>query len=42
VIDLIRDRRARGAAIVGIFHDVAVREALATRTHSVTPPRTTL
>ena len=31
VIDLIRQRRDAGAAIVGIFHDVAVRDALATR-----------
>ena len=38
VIDLIRERRAQGVAIVGIFHDIAVREALATRSHSVTPP----
>ncbi len=38
VIDLIRDRRDAGAAIVGIFHDVAVREALATRLHTVELP----
>jgi alpha-D-ribose 1-methylphosphonate 5-triphosphate synthase subunit PhnL len=38
VIDLIRDRREAGAAIVGIFHDVAVREALATRLHTVELP----
>jgi alpha-D-ribose 1-methylphosphonate 5-triphosphate synthase subunit PhnL len=38
VIDLIRQRREAGAAIVGIFHDVAVREALATRTHNVALP----
>jgi alpha-D-ribose 1-methylphosphonate 5-triphosphate synthase subunit PhnL len=35
VIDLIRQRREQGTAIVGIFHDVAVRDALATRTHNV-------
>jgi len=38
VIDLIRDRRDAGAAIVGIFHDIAVRDALATRLHAVEPP----
>ena len=38
VIDLIRDRREAGTAIVGIFHDVAVREALATRTHTIELP----
>jgi alpha-D-ribose 1-methylphosphonate 5-triphosphate synthase subunit PhnL len=38
VIDLLRQRRETGAAIVGIFHDVAVREALATRTHDVAMP----
>jgi len=38
VIDLIRQRRDQGAAIVGIFHDVAVREALATRLHDVLLP----
>jgi len=38
VIDLIRQRRDAGAAIVGIFHDVAVREALATRLHTVALP----
>jgi alpha-D-ribose 1-methylphosphonate 5-triphosphate synthase subunit PhnL len=38
VIDLSRQRREAGAAIVGIFHDVAVREALATRTHDVAMP----
>lgn len=31
VIGMIDDARARGAAIVGIFHDEAVRQALATR-----------
>ena len=38
VIDLIRQRRESGTAIVGIFHDVAVRDALATRTHNVALP----
>jgi alpha-D-ribose 1-methylphosphonate 5-triphosphate synthase subunit PhnL len=38
VIDLIRQRRDAGTAIVGIFHDVAVREALANRTHNVALP----
>src|SRR5260370_78215 len=38
VIDLIRQRREAGAALVGIFHDVAVREALATPTHNVSLP----
>ena len=38
VIDLIRARRDAGAAIVGIFHDVAVRDALATRQHNVALP----
>ena len=31
VVELIRDARARGAAIVGAFHDREVREAVATR-----------
>jgi len=38
VIDLIRQRRDQGTAIVGIFHDVAVRDAIATRTHNVALP----
>jgi len=38
VIDLICRRRDAGTAIVGIFHDVAVREALATRLHTVALP----
>ena len=38
VIDLIRQRRESGAAIVGIFHDVTVRDALATRLHNVALP----
>src|SRR5689334_3150065 len=31
VVDLIREARARGAALVGIFHDEDVRDAVATR-----------
>lgn len=31
VVDLIREACARGAAVVGIFHDEDVREAVATR-----------
>jgi len=31
VVGLIREARERGAAIVGIFHDAAVRDAVATR-----------
>ncbi len=38
VIELIRQRRLQGAAIVGIFHDVTVRDALATRLHNVALP----
>ncbi len=38
VIDLIRQRREAGAAIVGIFHDGAVRDAVATRLHNVALP----
>lgn len=38
VIDLIRQRRDAGAAIVGIFHDTVVRDALATRLHNVALP----
>ena len=37
VIDMIRDAKARGAAIVGIFHDPAVRAAVADATLDVTP-----
>jgi alpha-D-ribose 1-methylphosphonate 5-triphosphate synthase subunit PhnL len=37
VIAMIREARARGAAIVGIFHDAAVREAVADRIFAVTP-----
>jgi alpha-D-ribose 1-methylphosphonate 5-triphosphate synthase subunit PhnL len=35
VVELIHQRREAGAAIVGIFHDTAVRDALATRIHDV-------
>ncbi|OIQ76370.1 alpha-D-ribose 1-methylphosphonate 5-triphosphate synthase subunit PhnL [mine drainage metagenome] len=31
VIDMIGEARARGAAIVGVFHDPAVAAAVATR-----------
>jgi len=40
VIELIREARARGAAIVGIFHDVQVGEAVATRRINVADFRT--
>lgn len=36
VMDLITEARQRGSAIVGIFHDAEVREALATRYFDVT------
>jgi alpha-D-ribose 1-methylphosphonate 5-triphosphate synthase subunit PhnL len=35
VVDLIRAAREKGSAIVGIFHDDEVREAVATRTFDV-------
>ena len=38
VVELILQRRDAGAAIVGIFHDSAVRDALATHQHNVTVP----
>ena len=38
VIELIQQRRDQGAAVVGIFHDVVVRDALATRLHNVLLP----
>ena len=38
VVELIRQRRDAGAAIVGIFHDPGVRDAVATRVHEVLPP----
>ncbi|CAN5118149.1 phosphonate C-P lyase system protein PhnL [soil metagenome] len=37
VIDMINDARARGTAIVGIFHDAAVRSAVATRLFPIPP-----
>ena len=37
VITMIREAKARGAAIVGIFHDAAVREAVADTTLPVMP-----
>lgn len=37
VVAMIQEAKARGAAIVGIFHDPAVREAVATATLDVTP-----
>jgi alpha-D-ribose 1-methylphosphonate 5-triphosphate diphosphatase len=35
VVALVNDARQRGTAIIGIFHDAAVREAVATRTVEV-------
>jgi alpha-D-ribose 1-methylphosphonate 5-triphosphate synthase subunit PhnL len=35
VVELIGAARARGAAIVGIFHDDEVRNAVATRCYNV-------
>ena len=37
VLALINEAKARGAAIVGIFHDAAVRAAVADRLHEVIP-----
>ncbi len=37
VIAMIREAKARGTAIVGIFHDAAVREAVADRIFAVAP-----
>jgi alpha-D-ribose 1-methylphosphonate 5-triphosphate synthase subunit PhnL len=37
VIAMIQDAKARGIAIVGIFHDLAVRDAIADRLYHVTP-----
>ncbi|MGE4219274.1 MAG: phosphonate C-P lyase system protein PhnL [Alphaproteobacteria bacterium] len=39
VVALIREARDRGAAVVGIFHDVAVRDAVATQILDVTAER---
>jgi len=38
VVELIRQRRDAGAAVVGIFHDTDVRDAVATRVHEVLSP----
>lgn len=35
VVSMIHEAKARGAAIVGIFHDAAVRDAVADRCYSV-------
>ncbi len=44
VVEMIREAKAGGVAVVGIFHDEAVRDAVADRLHAVTPlqdtPRT--
>jgi len=37
VIELIAQRRDAGGALVGIFHDLGVRELLANRVHEVAP-----
>ena len=37
VVGMIREAKAAGTAIVGIFHDTAVRHAVADRLHHVTP-----
>ena len=42
VIELIREACARGAGVVGIFHDAEVREAVATRRLPVQPISTVL
>jgi alpha-D-ribose 1-methylphosphonate 5-triphosphate synthase subunit PhnL len=39
VVGLIEEAKARGAAIVGIFHDAEVRDAVATRTLPLLPLR---
>ena len=41
VVELIHEARARGAAIVGIFHDARVGQAVATRTVNVAQFRNT-
>lgn len=38
VVQLIEEARQRGAAIVGIFHDKAVRDRVADRLHPMLPP----
>jgi alpha-D-ribose 1-methylphosphonate 5-triphosphate synthase subunit PhnL len=37
VVSMIRDAKARGAAVVGIFHDTEVRDAVADRLYEVRP-----
>jgi len=37
VIEMIAERRNAGSAIVGIFHDIGVRDLLANRVHEVVP-----
>ena len=37
VIELIKEAKERGAAVVGIFHDEAVRKAVADRIHEMKP-----
>jgi len=37
VVELIAQRRDAGCAIVGIFHDLGVRELLANRVYEITP-----
>jgi alpha-D-ribose 1-methylphosphonate 5-triphosphate synthase subunit PhnL len=37
VIAMITEAKARGTAIVGIFHDPVVRDAVADRIHHVAP-----
>jgi alpha-D-ribose 1-methylphosphonate 5-triphosphate synthase subunit PhnL len=37
VLEMVLEAKERGAAIVGIFHDPGVRDALADRRFAVTP-----
>jgi alpha-D-ribose 1-methylphosphonate 5-triphosphate synthase subunit PhnL len=37
VVEMIREAKARGAAIIGIFHDVEIRDAVADRVFIVQP-----
>ena len=39
VVGMIREAKSRGAAIVGIFHDAVVRDAVADRVYEVAPAR---
>src|SRR3546814_17492151 len=41
VVELMREAKARGAAIVGIFHDDEVREAVADRVFDLARERST-